>query len=78
MASLGGAVLAILVTSTLVALGAGRCTDVSLDIGATLLYGLSLVIAPVVFVAVGAVASQLGGTRRVANSISAWCSPRRS
>jgi ABC-2 type transport system permease protein len=55
--------------TTLITLLAARDPDVALRGGATLLYGLSLAVAPAVFVAIGALTSQLGRTRRVATTL---------
>ena len=55
-------------TSVLVAL-TGRSPDIGLGAVDSVVYGLSIVIAPAVFAAVGAVTSQLGRTRRVASSV---------
>ncbi|GAA0229800.1 exporter of polyketide antibiotics [Actinomadura nitritigenes] len=50
--------------ATAVLLLTGRDSRLDLGTGATLLYGLSLTINPVVFAAVGALTSQLAATRR--------------
>ena len=63
------AVAVVFAGTTLITLLAARDPDVDLGAGATILYGLSLVIAPAVFVGVGALTSQLGRTRRVATGL---------
>ena len=71
-ATLGGLVAAVGVIfagTTLLTLFAGRNPKVAFGVGETLLYGLSLAIPPAVFVVVGAVASQLGRTRRAASGL---------
>jgi ABC-2 type transport system permease protein len=59
----------VFVGTTLITLLAARDPDVALGTGATVLYGLSLAIVPAVFVAVGALTSQLARTRRVATGL---------
>lgn len=54
--------------TTVLTIAAGRDPDVGFGVVESVLYGLSIVIAPAVFVMVGAVASQLCRTRRMANS----------
>lgn len=54
--------------TTLLTIAAGRDPDVGFGIGESVLYGFSIVIAPAVFVMVGAVTSQLCRTRRMASS----------
>lgn len=55
-------------TAALTAL-AGRSADVGFSIADSLMYGLSIAIAPATFVAVGAVTSQLGRSRRLATGL---------
>ncbi|HWJ96590.1 MAG TPA: hypothetical protein VNQ33_00440 [Acidimicrobiales bacterium] len=56
------------VGTTVLTVAAGRDPDVGFGIAESVLYGLSIVIAPAVFVMVGAVTSQLCRTRRMASS----------
>lgn len=63
------AVVVVFVGTTALALLAARSPKVDLGAGATVLFGLSLAIAPAAFVAIGAVTSQLGRTRRVATGL---------
>ncbi len=67
--ALGCGVVALIATTTVIVLLAGRDSDLAWGPGASLTYGASLAIPPGFFVAVGAVASQLGRTRRVANGV---------
>lgn len=67
LVALLAAVGILFVGTTLLTLAAGRDPDVGFGVGESILYGLSIVIAPAVFVMVGAVASQLCRTRRMAN-----------
>jgi ABC-2 type transport system permease protein len=69
LAALGAAVAAIFAGTTLLTLSADRNPDVRFGVGDTLLYGVSIAIAPAVFAAVGAVSSQLSRTRRAANGL---------
>jgi ABC-2 type transport system permease protein len=55
--------------TTLISLLAARDPDLGFGFGSTLLYGCSLTVAPAVFVAIGALTSQLGRTRRVATTL---------
>ena len=71
LAALAGAVGILFIGTTAVTMLAGRDTDVAFGVGESLLYGLSIAIPPAVFVAVGAVASQLGRTRRMASGLAA-------
>ncbi|MEA2685692.1 MAG: polyether ionophore transport system permease protein, partial [Actinomycetota bacterium] len=50
-------------------LAVGRSPDLGFGVGETVLHGLSIAIAPLVFGAVGAVTSQLGRTRRMATGL---------
>lgn len=54
--------------TTAITIAAGRDPDVGFGVAESVLYGLSIAIAPAVFVAVGAVTSQLCRTRRMADS----------
>lgn len=69
LTALFAAVGVVFVGTTAITLLSGRNPDVGFGAGPTLLYGLSLTIAPAVFVAVGALTSQLGRTRRVATGL---------
>jgi ABC-2 type transport system permease protein len=62
-----GVVIVFAGTATLTAV-TGRDPDVGFGVGESVLYGLSIAIAPAVFVGVGAVTSQLCRTRRMASS----------
>jgi ABC-2 type transport system permease protein len=67
-----GAGVAVLVVATVVLTAlAGRSEDVGFSITDSVAYGLSIAIAPTVFLAVGALTSQLGRTRRVATGLGA-------
>jgi ABC-2 type transport system permease protein len=55
--------------TTLITLLAAHNPDVAFGAGETALYGLSIAIAPAVFVGVGALTSQLGRSRRLATSV---------
>lgn len=67
--ALGVAVGVIFAGTTLIVMGAARNPDLAFGAGETVLYGLSIAIAPAVFLGVGAVTSQLGRTRRVATGL---------
>ena len=69
LAALGAAVGVIFAGTALLVLWAARNPDVAFGTGETLLYALSIAIAPAVFVAVGAVTSQLSRTRRAATGL---------
>ncbi len=69
VAALGAAVGVVLGGTTLITLLAGRDPDLAFGPGETVLYGLSVVIAPAVFVAVGALTSQLSRSRRLATGL---------
>ena len=69
LVALGGAVAIVFLGTTLLTLLAGRDKAVGFGVGETVLYGLSITIAPAVFAAVGAVTSQLGRTRRMATGL---------
>jgi len=69
LVALFGAVGVLFVGTTVIALLAGRSPDLKFGTGATVLYGASLVVPAAVFVAVGALTSQLGASRRVATSL---------
>jgi ABC-2 type transport system permease protein len=69
LVALGAAVAVVFGGTTLITLLAGRNPDVGFGVGETVLYGLSLAIAPAVFVAVGALTSQLSRTRRLATGL---------
>ncbi|MGN6695122.1 MAG: hypothetical protein ACTHN0_13185, partial [Aquihabitans sp.] len=68
LVALLGAVGILFAGTTLLTIAAGRDPDVGFGAAESVLYGLSIVIAPAVFVMVGAVTSQLCRTRRMANS----------
>ena len=69
LATLGAAVAVVFAGTTAFTLLAGRNPDVGFGVSESVLYGLSLVVAPAVFAAVGAVTSQLGRTRRLATGL---------
>jgi ABC-2 type transport system permease protein len=69
LAALFAAVAVLGAGTTLISLLAARDPDLGFGVGSTLLYGCSLTVAPAVFVAIGAVTSQLGRTRRVATTL---------
>jgi ABC-2 type transport system permease protein len=69
MAAIWAGLVVIFVGTTGLTLLAGRDPDVGFDLTSSLLCGLSLAIVPAVFIAVGAVTSQLGRTRRVATGL---------
>jgi ABC-2 type transport system permease protein len=69
LGALGAAVAVIFFGTTLITLLAARDKAVGFGVGETVLYGLSITIAPAVFAAVGAVTSQLGRTRRMATGL---------
>jgi ABC-2 type transport system permease protein len=58
--------------TTAISLITARDPDLGFGFGSTVLYGCSLTIAPAVFVAIGALASQLGRTRRVATTLAMY------
>lgn len=68
LAALFAAIGVLLVGTTAITLAAAQKPGVGFGTGETVLYGLSLMVAPAVFVMVGAVASQLCRTRRMASS----------
>lgn len=59
----------VFVGTTVGTLLAGRDPDVGFGVGDSVLYGLSLVVAPLVFAMVGAVTSQLARSRRLATGL---------
>jgi ABC-2 type transport system permease protein len=67
--ALGGAVGIVFAGATVCTMLAGANPDVGFSTGEAVLYGLSLSIAPAVFVGVGAVTSQLARTRRLATGL---------
>jgi ABC-2 type transport system permease protein len=69
LAALGVAVAVVFAGTTALTLLAARNPDVGFGLGESVLYGLSIAIAPATFVAVGAVTSQLGRTRRLATGL---------
>ena len=69
LVALGAAVAVIFVGTTALTLLAGRNPDVGFGVGETVLYGLSIAVPIAVFAVVGALTSQLGRTRRVANGL---------
>jgi ABC-2 type transport system permease protein len=69
LVGLGGAVAVMVVGVTSLTALAGRSRDVGFSLGDSVIYGLSIAIAPAVFVAVGAFTSQLGRSRRVATGL---------
>lgn len=68
LTALLGGVAVLFAGTTVLALVAGRDPAVGFGVGETVLYGLSIVVAPAFFVGVGAVTSQLCRTRRMASS----------
>lgn len=71
LAALGAGVAVVFVEATLCTVLAGRDAKVGFGLGGSVLYGTSLVVAPAVFVGVGAVASQLARSRRLATGLGA-------
>jgi len=69
LAGLGTAIAVMFCGTTAIMLLVGRSPDIGFGVGETVLYGLSITIAPLVFTAVGAVTSQLGRTRRLATGL---------
>lgn len=69
LAALVAAVAVIFCGTTLMMVLVGRDPDLGFGAGEVVLYGLSIAIAPLVFAAVGALASQLGRTRRLASGL---------
>jgi ABC-2 type transport system permease protein len=69
LAALAAAVGVLFAGTTLFTVLAGRDPDVGFDLGGSLVYGASIAIAPAFFVAVGALTSQLGRTRRLATGL---------
>jgi ABC-2 type transport system permease protein len=69
LAALFAAVGVVFIGTTAVTVLAGRDSEVAFGVGGSVLFGLSLVVAPAVFVGVGAIASQLSRTRRGATSL---------
>jgi ABC-2 type transport system permease protein len=66
---IGGAVSVVFAGTTLFTILAGRNPDVGFSVEDSIIYGLSIAIAPAVFVGVGTLTSQLGRTRRVATGL---------
>jgi ABC-2 type transport system permease protein len=69
LSALGAAVAIVFFGTTLITMLAGRSSKVGFGVPETVLYGSSIAIAPAVFAAFGAFASQLGRTRRVATGL---------
>src|SRR5262249_4554035 len=69
LAALFTGVGVLFVGTALITLLAGRDPDVAFRAGPSVFYALSLVLVPAAFVSIGAVASQLGRTRRVATGL---------
>jgi len=67
--ALAAAVIAVFFVTTALTLVAGRRPDVGFGIGESALYGLSLAVAPAVFIGVGALTSQLVRVRRQATGL---------
>ena len=67
--ALTGAVVVVFVVATALTLVAGSRPGIGFGIGESALYGLSLAVAPAVFVGVGALTSQLGRIRRQATGL---------
>lgn len=68
LVALLAAVAILFVGTTAIVAATGQDPDVGFSVAESVLYGLSIVIAPAVFVMVGAVTSQLCRTRRMASS----------
>jgi polyether ionophore transport system permease protein len=60
LAGLVGAVAVVVATTTVLTALAGGNRDIGFTVGDSVMYGLSMAIAPAVFIAVGAFTSQLG------------------
>ncbi len=71
LAGLAGGVLTLWAITAVVAFGIGRSSKVDIAVGPALYFALALVSSAVMFLAVGAVTSQLGATRRQAASYAA-------
>ncbi|MGZ4757831.1 MAG: ABC transporter permease [Acidimicrobiales bacterium] len=69
LTALWGAVAVVGIATVACTALVGRDPDVGFGIGSSIAYGLSIALVPAVFVAVGAVTSQLGRTRRVATGL---------
>lgn len=69
LAAVAAAVGMVLAGTVALTLVAGRDPDLGFGTGPSILYGLSLAVAPAVFAGVGALASQLSRTRRQANGV---------
>ncbi len=69
LAALGAAIAVVFAGTALLTVLAGQQPDVALGVEESLFYALSLVVAPAVFVGVGALTSQLGRSRRVATTV---------
>ncbi len=69
LAALGAAVAVVFLGTAVLTFAAGRNPDVGFGLGESVIYGLSLTVAPAVFAAVGAFTSQLGRTRRLATGL---------
>lgn len=69
LVALFGAVAVLGAGTTAISLLVARDPGLGFGLGSTLLYGCSLTVAPAVFVAIGALTSQLGRTRRVATTL---------
>jgi ABC-2 type transport system permease protein len=63
------AVAIVFVGLTVCTAAVGQRSDIAFGVGPSVLYGLSVIIAPLVFVGVGALTSQLGATRRQATGL---------
>ncbi len=69
LVALGAAVAVLFAGTTAIVLLVGRSPDLGFGVGETVLYGLSITIAPLVFAGIAALTSQLGRTRRVATGL---------
>ncbi len=69
LSALGVAVAVVFCGTTLITLMSGLNPKVGFGFGETVVYGLSIAVAPAVFGAVGALTSQLGSTRRMATAL---------
>ena len=70
LAALGAAAGVVFAGTTALTLLAARQPGMDMDASGTVLYGASLALVPAVFGAVGALASQLGSSRRTATALS--------
>ncbi|HTD49516.1 MAG TPA: hypothetical protein VK771_02885 [Acidimicrobiia bacterium] len=69
LSAMGVAIAVVFCGTTSITLLAGRHANVGFGVGETVVYALSIAIAPAVFGAVGALTSQFGATRRTATGV---------